>query len=79
MRTVRPWGNDSRSTQTIFRMKKKRRAKGKLALEAVEWQEENYSPPMVPRALPHTGETKIIRAPLPKSVAPRPQQHRPAA
>jgi hypothetical protein len=55
-------------------MKKKRRAKSKLALAALEWQEEKYSPPMVLRALPHTGETKIIRAPAP----PR-SQHRPAA
>jgi hypothetical protein len=57
-------------------MKKKRRNKSKLALE---WKDgEKYSPPMVLRELPHTGETKIIRAPLPKS-ASRPQQHRPAA
>jgi len=57
-------------------MKKKRRNKSKLALE---WKDgEKYSPPMVLRELPHTGETKIIRAPVPKSAA-RPQQHRPAA
>jgi len=57
-------------------MKKQRRTKSKLALE---WNEEKYSPSMVLRAVPHTGETRIIRAPQPKSAAPRPQQHRPAA
>jgi hypothetical protein len=56
-------------------MKKARRTKTKLALE---WREEKYSPPMALGAFPHTGETKIIRAPHPKASAPR-QQHRPAA
>jgi hypothetical protein len=56
-------------------MKKKRRAKDKLALE---WKEEKYSPLMVLRAVPHTGDTRIIRAPAPKSATARPQQ-RPAA
>lgn len=51
-------------------MKKKRRNKSKLALE---WKEsEKYSPLMVLRQLPPTGETKVIRAPLPK-LAPPPQ------
>jgi hypothetical protein len=56
-------------------MKKKRRAKSKLALE---WKDEKYSPPMVLRAVPHTGDTRIIHAPAGKSAIPRPQQ-RPAA
>ena len=59
-------------------MKKKRRAKSKLALKTLEWREEKYSPPMILGALPHTGETKIIRAPVSKSSTPRAQQ-RPAA
>jgi len=57
-------------------MKKKRRNKSKLTFE---WKDgEQYSPPMVLRELPHTGETKIIRAPVAKP-ASRSQQHRPAA
>jgi hypothetical protein len=58
-------------------MKKKRRTKGKLALE---WKEEKYSPLVFWRTLPHTGETKIIPAShLKSSPSPRPEKHRPAA
>jgi hypothetical protein len=60
----------------IAKMKKKRRNKSKLALD---WKDgEKYSPLMVLRHLPHTGETKIIRAPIAKAVS-RPQQQRHAA
>jgi len=56
-------------------MKKKRRAKSKLALQ---WAEEKYSPPVVLRTLPHTGETKILHMAQVKS-APQRQDKRPAA
>lgn len=56
-------------------MKKARRTKSKLALQ---WQEgAKYSPPMIARDVPHTGETKIIRAPIPRQQPP--EQQRPAA
>jgi len=58
-------------------MKKKRRTKSKLALE---WKEEKYSPLMVLRSLPHTGETKVIHAAhLKASASQRHEKHRPAA
>jgi hypothetical protein len=38
-------------------MKKTRRGKRKLN---PSWGEEKYSPPLVLRATPHTGETKIL-------------------
>jgi hypothetical protein len=57
-------------------MKKSRRAKQKIT---PKWQEEKYSPSMVLRAMPHTGETRIIRNPFPKALPPTPQEKRPAA
>jgi len=56
-------------------MKKKRRAKGKLALQ---WTEEKYSPLVVLRTLPHTGETKVLHMAHVKS-APHRHDKRPAA
>jgi hypothetical protein len=56
-------------------MKKTRRPKRKLSLE---WAEENYSPSLVPRPAPHTGETKILPIHLVKQNASS-SQKRPAA
>jgi hypothetical protein len=56
-------------------MKKKRRAKSKIALH---WTEEKYSPLVVLRELPHTGETKVLHAAHLKSTSQRPEK-RPAA
>jgi hypothetical protein len=56
-------------------MKKKRRAKSKLALQ---WAEEKYSPLVVLRTLPHTGETKVLHMAHVKSAPPR-HDKRPAA
>jgi hypothetical protein len=53
-------------------MKKTRKAKRKVAFQ---WQEEKYVPPLLSRATPHTGHTKILHAIPPKA----PPQQRPAA
>jgi hypothetical protein len=56
-------------------MKKTRRPKRKLSLE---WTEETYSPSLVLRPTPHTGETKILPIHLVKQNASSAQK-RPAA
>lgn len=57
-------------------MKKSRRTKRKLT---PAWQEEKYSPLMVLRATPHTGETKIIPVHLLKQEGTAHQPKRSAA
>jgi len=57
-------------------MKKTRRAKRKLSLQ---WAEEKYSPLLVLRSAPHTGETKILPAHLLKQNSPPAESKRPAA
>ena len=57
-------------------MKKARRTKRKLSLK---WAEETYSPSLVLRSAPHTGETKILPIHLLKQNAPAAQAKRPAA
>jgi len=69
------WLPGQRIVQPRQSMKKKRRAKSKLALQ---WTEEKYSPPMVLRTLPHTGETKVLHAAHFKSASQRTEK-RPAA
>jgi hypothetical protein len=57
-------------------MKKTRRSKRKLSLE---WAEEKYSPLLVLRSTPHTGETKILPVHLLKQKSASAEQKRPAA
>jgi hypothetical protein len=57
-------------------MKKTRHTKRKLGLQ---WDEETYSPSLVQRPAPHTGETKILPIHLIKQNGPDGQQKRPAA
>jgi len=57
-------------------MKKTRRSKRKLSLE---WAEEKYSPLLVLRSTPHTGDTKILPVHLLKQNSPSAQPKRPAA
>ena len=57
-------------------MKKTRRSKRKLSLE---WAEEKYSPLLVLRSTPHTGETKILPVHLLKQKGASAEQKRPAA
>jgi len=57
-------------------MKKTRRARRKLDLE---WAEEKYSPLMVLRSTPHTGETKILPVHLLKQNGSPAVPKRPAA
>jgi len=57
-------------------MKKTRRTKRKLSLE---WAEEKYSPLLVLRSAPHTGETKILPLHVLKQNGPSAAPKRPAA
>ena len=57
-------------------MKKTRRTKRKLSFQ---WVEENYTPSLVLRSAPHTGETKILPIHLLKQNAQSAQPKRPAA
>jgi hypothetical protein len=57
-------------------MKKTRRSKRKLSLE---WAEEKYSPLLVLRPAPHTGETKILPVHLLKQNGSSAELKRPAA
>ena len=57
-------------------MKKTRRSKRKLSLE---WAEEKYSPLLVLRSTPHTGDTKILPVHLLKQNGPPAVPKRPAA
>jgi hypothetical protein len=57
-------------------MKKTRRSKRKLSLE---WAEEKYSPLLVLRSTPHTGDTKILPVHLLKQNGSPAVPKRPAA
>jgi hypothetical protein len=57
-------------------MKKTRRSKRKLSLE---WAEEKYSPLLVLRSTPHTGDTKILPVHLLKQNGSSAVPKRPAA
>jgi hypothetical protein len=68
-------GNSNNGTESVRnflsgtpdRMKKTRRSKRKLSLA---WTEEKYSPSLVLRPAPHTGETKILPMHLVKNAPP---------
>jgi hypothetical protein len=67
---------DNRVSGTPDGMKKTRRTKRKLSFQ---WVEENYTPSLVLRSAPYTGETKILPIHLLKQNAPSAQSKRPAA
>ena len=77
---VRKVNSGMKSADTQFgearNMKKTRRTKRKLGLE---WAEEKYSPLLVLRSTPHTGETKILPIHLLRQNSPPAEPKRPAA